>query len=427
MRRSRALITVGIIVIIAVALVYRSVSPIGGIRVSLGTSLGKGVEIHYSLWTVASNGSIVTLKSGETGGSIAVSSDVVKRVRDLARARNSSSGILFVDAWARKGGRVYALPLQSFEIPVEGRWYEAKRIHITLLNPVSVESGNGVVWKTVHRDLLRDFKVPLTVVQKNTNVSLLVDLRINSYSDYVGPKVTVVYAGRSAKNVSDVKIHVLDSAFTGVYYIGIGGEVKGPSLSWMAEGVYMKLLVMEQEEYVCGAGDCRPAGLFRYLLIPLGMKYRGSNPMMIQVWREDGNGTWGWEPNLSDGITLVPTYGVIMGGVKEPALLYNIYKKPWSSNNMTHYAVGVATPAGYELRQKLNWLPRWFNSVPIVVGNSIAGSLCELKSVPEVIKVYGAETLFNVTLKTSPTNGSTVTTMPFGYYFYVRVLKHPCI
>jgi len=424
MRRSRAYAILGaVLIVVIVGLTYRSIYPVGGVRLAVSTPIGENGELHYRIWTVAPNGSLILLTSGTAHTYITLSSSVVRRVQSTARRLNSSSGILFVDTWVKRGDEVYSMPVQSFEIKDNERWFVPKKVRISLFNPLKVEKGSALEWRTLDRTLLHDVKVPVMIVQKNSNVSLVVNLAINSYSNYVGPKVTVVYANESARNVSDVKINVLNSAFTGTYHIGMGAEMKkGPH--WVAEGVYMNLLVIKQEEYVCKGTVCQPDGLLRYLVIPLGMRYTGSNPMIVNVWREEGSGNW-WKSTRYPprGITLTPALGVFVGDLRNPTMLYDIYRKPWSSDNMTMYAVGVATPAGYELRNKLNWLPGWFSSIPVVLGNSIAGSMYELQETNETAKVYGTETAFKIRVKTSPTNGSTVTTMPFGYYFYVVPVK----
>ncbi len=420
--RTKRIVSLLIIVIISTLLasmIYYSLYPVGGVKVTLSTVGKNSSELHYKVWTLSPNGSVVVLASGR-GNRVEILSSAVEKARKIANALGSSSEIMFIDVWERVGDKVLVLPLMSFELPAEKKWYRAKRINIRIPSPVSEKKGDSAIWKTLRKAVI-PLEDPLLIVQKGekVNVSLMVNLRVNSYSDYVGPKVTVVYANSSTSNVSATRIDVLDSVFSGKYYIGIGAEMKSRGRSWLEEGVYMKTLVIKQEEYICTGSNCKPTGLYRYIVAPLSMKFSGRSPMIIDVWRRDGNGSVWENTSLLRNLIMTPPLGVIMGGIREPVMLYNIYKEPWSSGNMTVYSVGVATPAGYELRKKLSWLPEWFSSVPVVIGNSIAGSLTELEETNETVKVYGAETMFRVHIKTSPTDGSTVTTLPFGYYFYV--------
>ncbi len=423
MRGARSIAVVIVAVMITGLVFYHLTRGSVGMQVEVITPLGC-VRVHYDLWTVAPNGSIVKLASGSTNGTITVPANVLKRARTVARIMNSSSAIVFVDSWVKRGNLVYAMPLQSFEVPSHkkrhGKW-KTKHVKVVIGEPINNLTGpGGLRWVTKRRVVIDGMKLPLMIVQGNTNTSIEASIRINSYSDYVGPRVTVVYgcnSSNNSNNLSAIRVSILDSAFTGTYYIGMGGEVRG-GRSWMVEGVYLRLVLIEQEESVCpnDGGACTPTGEVRYLLIPIGMRHRGSNPMMVDVWKESGRGTWGKE--LLSYFRLVPPHGVAFEP-RIPVTLYDVYRYPWSSGNMTSYAVGVAAPAGYELRRKTyDWLPRWFDAVPIIVGNSMAGDIEEVGPY-EPAKVYGGETILKVGLKTSPFNGSTMTDMPFGYYLYV--------
>ncbi len=395
-----------------------------GANITLQWAEKPGGTVYYALWTFSGNGSIEMFERGRTDGRIHLTEDTLKKLKSIAKSRGSHSVFIGVDLWVVKDGKLYTLPPESVELPLNAGSFIPDEYYLNVSTREALEgqilSGETPEWKTAYERTYRGVKLPLMVISKNSSLQNSVTLifKLKSHSPLVGPKVTVVYGkGIDAGGESlpeSVRIRILDSPVTGRYSGGTTIKM-GKNDTTAAVGVYTTIHLEIQKEVVCGAGGCRPTGNERYILSveKIGGDYDGSGYRSLEVWssEEISNIT------LPPGLDFVPANGTEIRG-NGMGYITAVYGDVWAKDT-TLYGLGIASPAGWVLKKLDGSLPEWFNLVPIEVGNSIAVSIHNEGALP--IKVYGATTPYTVSLKTSPSGGGyTTTKLPFGCFIRIE-------
>ncbi len=415
MRKKLAAIIVLILVLAGVGYIYST----EGANITLQWTEKPGGTVYYALWTFSSNGSIEVLERGKTDGKIHLTEGTLKDLTSLARARGSHSVFIGVDLWVVKGGKLYTLPPESVELPLNTGSITPEEYHLnvsmkdTLESPVSAGTPE---WKTYYERTYSGIKLPLMVISKNSTLknNVTVIFKLKSHSIMVGPRVTVVYGKNNGENGGafpvGMKIRILDSPLTGRYFGGTTIKMRGNDTT-AAVGVYVTLHLEKQREVVCGAGGCSPTGNERYILSveKVGGGGDGSGYSSLELWSIRGT-----DKNAPPvGLDFVPVNGTEIHG-DNIGYITAIYGDVWA-NGTTPYSLGVAAPAGWVLKKLDDSLPEWFALVPVEVGNSIAVSIHNEGAFP--MSAYGATTPYRVSLKISPSRGEyTTTKLPFGFF-----------
>jgi len=424
MRKKLAAIIVLILVLAGVGYVYTT----EGANITLQWTEKPGGTVYYALWTFSGNGSMEVFERGRTGGRIHLTEGTLKELTSLAKTRGSHSVFIGVDLWVVKDGKLYTLPPESIELPLNAGSFIPDEYYLNVSTTGALEdqisSGETPEWKTTYERTYTGVKLPLMVISKNSSLQNSVTLifKLKSHSPLVGPKVTVVYGkgtGVGGESLPEgMRIRILDSPVTGRYSAGTTIRMRGNDTT-AAVGVYTTIHLEIQKEVVCGTGGCRPTGNERYILSveKIGGGYDGSGYRSLEIWSSEGTGN----TTLPQGLDFVPANGTEIHG-DNMGYITAVYGDVWA-NGTTPYSLGVAAPAGWVLKKLDDSLPGWFSLVPIEVGNSIAVSIHNEGAFP--IRAYGATTPYRVSLKTSPSRGEyTTTKLPFG--FFIR-LEPPLI